>query len=173
MKSNNNNEINSKTDNSFLDNDFYKDKTIFCGYASVFNVVDNQGDVVLKEAVEYLNNSNTDIPILWQHDVKKPIGRLITAYTDDVGLFVYGYIDNNLIYGKEAKNAILSNVVNSMSIGYKLVKYYQKNNVDEKILNYDRDKYSYVNYLQDIKILEISIVSLPANNLTCIKILNN
>ena len=162
--------------NSLLDNDFYKDKTIFCGYASVFNVVDNQNEVVLKEAVDYINNVNDiDIPILWQHDAKKPIGRVITAYTDDVGLFIYGYIDDNLFYGKEAKNAIKSNIINSMSIGYKLNKYCQKNNIDKqnKLLNNIDEKTFCVNYLQDIKIVEISVVSLPANSLTCIKILNN
>ncbi len=139
-----------------IKNDNNKNTEIFCGYASIFNVKDIQNDIVLPEALSYINDTKMNVPILWQHDVEKPVGRVIEAYTDDIGLFIYATIDENLIYGREAKNALLSGTVNGMSIGYKLDK---KSTLDV------------INFLQKIQIFEISLVTLPANELTLAKLL--
>ncbi len=130
---------------------------IFCGYASIFNIIDNQNDVVLPESIKNVENI-LEKPILWQHDVKKPVGKIVEAYIDDIGLFIYGKINVELIYGKETLNCLKQNTINSLSIGFKLKKSYIENNI---------------RFLQDIKIIEISIVSLPANEMTCIKLINN
>ena len=128
---------------------------IFCGYASVFNVVDNQNDVVLPNAIKNIDDV-INVPILWQHDVKKPVGKVIDAYIDDIGLFIYAEINTELIYGKEAYNSLKNNTINGLSIGYKI----NKNNPSNKI-----------GYLEDIKIMEISIVSLPANEMSMAELL--
>ena len=128
---------------------------VFCGYASVFNVVDNQNDVVVPNAIKNID-SIKNIPILWQHDVKKPVGKVIDAYIDDIGLFIYAEINTELIYGKEAYSSLKSNTINGLSIGYKI----NKNNIANKI-----------GYLEDIKIVEISIVSLPANEMSMAELL--
>ena len=146
--------INNKNIKNNIKNYKKENKTILCGYACIFNVKDEQGDVILPEAINNIEEKN--IPILWQHDVKKPIGRIIDMYKDDVGVFIYANIDENLFYGKEAKNAVLSKTIQNMSIGYQLVESFTSNNI---------------NYLQKIRIFEVSLVSLPANTLTCVKIL--
>ena len=128
---------------------------VFCGYASVFNVVDNQNDVVVPNAIKNID-SIKNIPILWQHDVKKPVGKVIDAYIDDIGLFIYAEINTELIYGKEAYHSLKNDTINGLSIGYKI----NKNNTSNKI-----------GYLEDIKIVEISIVSLPANEMSMAELL--
>lgn len=40
----------------------------FSGYASVFNVVESQNDIIVKGAFkDSLNNKKNDIKLLWQH----------------------------------------------------------------------------------------------------------
>ena len=132
-----------------------KNNQLFCGYASVFNVLDNHNDIILPNAICNID-SIKNIPILWQHDVKKPVGKVIDAYIDDIGLFIYADINQELIYGKEAYSSLKSNTVNGLSIGYKINKNYIKDNIG---------------YLEDIKIIEISIVSLPANEMSMAELL--
>lgn len=149
MKTNNTNINNTTNTNTF------KNNQLFCGYASVFNVLDNHNDIILPNAICNID-SIKNIPILWQHDVKKPVGKVIDAYIDDIGLFIYADINQELIYGKEAYSSLKSNTINGLSIGYKINKNYIKDNIG---------------YLEDIKIIEISIVSLPANEMSMAELL--
>ena len=149
MKTNKTNINNTTNTNTF------KNNQLFCGYASVFNVLDNHNDIILPNAINNID-SIKNIPILWQHDVKKPVGKVIDAYIDDIGLFIYADINQELIYGKEAYSSLKSNTINGLSIGYKI----NKNNIANKI-----------GYLEDIKIVEISIVSLPANEMSMAELL--
>ena len=149
MKTNNTNINNTTNTNTF------KNNQLFCGYASVFNVLDNHNDIILPNAICNID-SIKNIPILWQHDVKKPVGKVIDAYIDDIGLFIYADINQELIYGKEAYSSLKNNTINGLSIGYKI----NKNNPSNKI-----------GYLEDIKIMEISIVSLPANEMSMAELL--
>ena len=146
---------NKTNTNNIEDTDILKNNQLFCGYASVFNVLDNHNDIILPNAINNID-SIKNIPILWQHDVKKPVGKVIDAYIDDIGLFIYADINQELIYGKEAYSSLKSNTVNGLSIGYKINKNYIKDNIG---------------YLEDIKIIEISIVSLPANEMSMAELL--
>ena len=146
----------NKTNTNNIENiNTLKNNQLFCGYASVFNVLDNHNDIILPNAICNID-SIKNIPILWQHDVKKPVGKVIDAYIDDIGLFIYADINQELIYGKEAYSSLKSNTVNGLSIGYKINKNYIKDNIG---------------YLEDIKIIEISIVSLPANEMSMAELL--
>ena len=149
MKTNDTNINNTTNTNTF------KNNQLFCGYASVFNVLDNHNDIILPNAICNIG-SIKNIPILWQHDVKKPVGKVVDAYIDDIGLFIYADINQELIYGNEAYSSLKSNTVNGLSIGYKINKNYIKDNIG---------------YLEDIKIIEISIVSLPANEMSMAELL--
>ena len=149
MKTNNTNINNTTNTNTF------KNNQLFCGYASVFNVLDNHNDIILPNAICNID-SIKNIPILWQHDVEKPVGKVVDAYIDDIGLFIYADINQELIYGKEAYSSLKSNTINGLSIGYKINKNYIKDNIG---------------YLEDIKIIEISIVSLPANEMSMAELL--
>jgi HK97 family phage prohead protease len=47
---------------------------VFSGYASVFNIVDKQNDLILPGAFKK-NLSKNKIKLLWQHNPGEPIGR--------------------------------------------------------------------------------------------------
>ena len=48
---------------------------VFAGYASVFNVVDSQKDMILPGAFfKTLQRGKQEIKLLWQHQMNEPIG---------------------------------------------------------------------------------------------------
>jgi uncharacterized protein len=128
----------------------------FKGYASIFNVVDNYGDVVLpgafRQTLEELHIKN--IKLLWQHDYKKPIGVFTKIEETVTGLLVEGKIFTDLRQGKEANLLLQSGVVDGLSIGYEIV---------ESFYNQD------IRYIKQAKLWEISIVTFPANEMARIK----
>jgi HK97 family phage prohead protease len=118
----------------------------FYGYASVFNVRDSYNDIVLptafKNSLKLKEIKN--IKLLWQHNRQKPIGYFINMYEDQIGLFVEGEFDNYNAY-----NLVRNNLISGLSIGYKI-----KNcEVDAKNRR----------ILKDLDLMEISVVSFPAN----------
>jgi len=71
------------------------ENTIISGYASVFNIVDSQNDIVQKGAFEDTKPEN--IKLLWQHDTLKPIGIIKSLYEDDYGLKIQAEINNRIL----------------------------------------------------------------------------
>ena len=131
-------------------------KGTFTGYASIFNVVDNYGDVVLpgafRQTLQELHI--THIKLLWQHDHKKPIGVFTKIEETVKGLLVEGKIFTDLRQGKEASMLLQSGVVDGLSIGYE---------IEECFYNQD------IRYIKKAKLWEVSIVTFPANETARIK----
>lgn len=102
------------------------------GYLSVFNVVDQGKDRVLKGAFKRTlqnsakaasaNNSTYLFPMLWQHDDKQPIGGVISAEEDDHGLKTTAQFDMDVQRGREAYSAYKKGYMNQLSIGYDVIK---------------------------------------------------
>ena len=53
------------------------------GYVSRFDVADRGGDVVRRRAFV---GAPAGVPLLWQHDPSRPIGRVLSLTEDGVGL---------------------------------------------------------------------------------------
>lgn len=129
----------------------------FSGYASVFDVVDNYGDVVKKGAfLESLNewaSKGKLPPVLWQHSTRDPIGPFTKMVEDDKGLYVEGRLlieDDPL--AKRAYAHLKAGTISGLSIGYTIPSgggYW-----DEKAGVYRLEK---------IKLYEASLVTFPAN----------
>lgn len=139
---------------------FYTQQGTFYGYASVFNVEDSYNDIVLNGAFKnsLKNNNIKNINLLWQHDKQKIIGNFSTIKEDSVGLYVEGKIidTNNQIY-----SYIKNGFVKGLSIGY-------------RVNDFCFDKKGH-RILKDVDLIEISVVSFPANkhsNITYCKSLN-
>ena len=66
----------------------------FQGYASVFNIVDYAGDMILPNA--FVGNKINGVKLLWQHNHHHPIGIIDKAYENEKGLYVEGRIFLNL-----------------------------------------------------------------------------
>ena len=121
------------------------------GYASVFNVKDEQGETVLpgafKKSIESAMKTGKMPKMLWQHDARKPIGVWEDMYEDDHGLVVKGKLLLELKHGREAWSLLKNRAIDGLSIGYR--------NPRKVLSNSD-------NFLSDIDLLEISIVTFPA-----------
>lgn len=129
----------------------------FTGYGSVFDVVDSYGDVVKKGAfLESLNEWNQKgklPPILWQHNMSEPIGVYTRMVEDERGLYVEGklLVDDDPL-AKRAYAHMKAGTVSGLSIGYRIPEgggYW-----DEKAGVYR---------LEQIKLYEVSLVTIPAN----------
>ena len=127
----------------------------FCGYASIFNVLDDQGDRVLKGAFhDSLNHASVagkGLPkMLWQHDASEPIGIWEEIREDDRGLFVKGRLILEIRRAQEAYALMKGGVLDSLSIGYRVVKAFKGGKSGER-------------HLAQLDLFEISLVTFPAN----------
>lgn len=124
---------------------------IFEGYAAAYGNVDHDGDVLepgvfaksIKEAFPA-----GKIKVLWQH--RDPLGMPVEMSEDSKGLYVKGKISKTML-GNEAIELISDGVVDSMSVGFRLVK----------------DKFDYdahgVRHIREGILMEFSPVTFPAN----------
>ncbi len=128
----------------------------FKGYASVFDVEDSYGDIVLKGAfLESLNNhqkKSTMPALLWQHKRDEPIGRWTKMYEDEKGLYCEGelFIDDDAM-AKRAYVHLKKGSISGLSIGFMLKDY-----------EYDSEKGVWL--LKEIDLKETSVVTFPAND---------
>lgn len=124
------------------------------GYGSVFGNTDSYGDVVTPQA---FNKTLTEkgiekVKMLWQHNSQKPIGIWTKATVDEYGLLLEGTIAVSTTLGKDAAELAKIGAIDGLSIGY-----------IPKKERFDRD--AGLNYLEEVDLKEVSIVTFPANEL--------
>lgn len=135
---------------------FLADTGLFEGYASVFHVTDSVRDRIapgaFKASLDAHRREGRLPPLLWQHDTKQPIGAWRDMYEDEHGLYVRGalFVDD-IAVAREAYKLMKENVVTGLSIGYRAKKSY-------------RDPKSGDRVLTEIDLLEVSMVTFPAND---------
>lgn len=123
----------------------------FAGYASVFGVVDQQRDVVMRGAfLRSLSARKGEVKLLWQHDSNAPIGVIDRLFEDTRGLYIEGKLLLNVQQAKEAYSLLKAGVVAGLSIGYLPV-------------NYHIDPETGVRVLTEVDLFEVSLVTFPAN----------
>lgn len=123
----------------------------FAGYASVFDVVDQQKDVVLRGAFTHtIAQRKHEIKLLWQHQPDEPIGVIEQIFEDARGLYMQGKLLVGITKAREALLLLKAGAVTGLSIGYSPVRY--------KI-----DPETGVRKIAEVKLWEISLVTFPAN----------
>ena len=129
----------------------------FCGYASVFNIVDKHKEIIEKNAfLNTINNfGNKKVDLLLKHKQDKPVGKITLIQEDDYGLYVEGVVEECLDDGAEIIDCFENKKDLYLSIGF-----YSK-----KTTNIDN-----ITHIQDVDLVEISFVEKPSN-VNC-KILN-
>jgi HK97 family phage prohead protease len=129
------------------------DAGTFVGMASVYGNKDLGGDVVEAGAfTKTLNDKNGEVPILWQHDMREPIG--MGKLTDSAdGLQIKGELALESPVAQKAHALLKKGVLKGLSIGYDTIR-------DEV-----KDK---VRYLKELKLWEVSIVTFPMNELATV-----
>ncbi len=129
----------------------------FTGYASIFFVRDSYGDVVMpgafKRSIANFLSSGNNIKLLWQHNSSEPIGMIDIIKEDNRGLYVGGQLFLELQKAREAYLLIKRGVISGLSIGY---------TVNSSTL----DRTSNTRKLMDLNLMEISLVTFPANHRT-------
>jgi HK97 family phage prohead protease len=128
----------------------------FKGYGSVFGVVDSYGEVVAPGAfansLKALADKGRTIPILWQHRTVEPIGSWVNLKEDANGL-----LGDGELWLEEAPNAkvaykgMQTRSITGLSIGYYVI----KSSYNEK---------TGIRTLEEVDLVEISIVTTPAND---------
>lgn len=151
------------TDTNFSDTNFsapieikfLAEAGVFEGYASVFDVIDNVNDRIVPGAfaasLAAWRAEGCYPPMLWQHDTKQPIGAWTEMREDGHGLYVKGrlFVDE-VARAREAYALLREGVVTGLSIGYRARGSYREA--------------SGARVLTEIELLEVSMVTFPAND---------
>lgn len=123
----------------------------FAGYASVFDVVDSQNDIILRGAFsKTLRERKNTVKLLWQHQMNEPIGVFEQMFEDACGLYVEGRLLLSVARAREAYDLIKASALEGMSIGYTPIKY-------------AFDPKTGVRQIQEVTLWEVSLVTFPAN----------
>ena len=123
---------------------------VFEGYASIFDVVDTQNDVITKGAFSRSLREGADVKLLWQHKIEEPIGNFIQLTEDSRGLFVKGKLLLSLQKAREAYELLKTGAIAGMSIGYSVAKA-------------EYDDINNIRVISDLDLFEVSLVTFPAN----------
>ena len=121
------------------------------GYASLFGLPDQGGDVVRPGAygksLAALQARGGTVKMLWQHDPAEPIGVWDEIFEDARGLFVKGRLLPEVGRAREAAALIAAGAIDGLSIGYRTV-------AAEKDAKGQR-------LLAELELWEVSLVTFP------------
>jgi HK97 family phage prohead protease len=132
---------------------FVAETGAFEGYACVFGVVDRAGDRIaagaFAKSLKEWRRAGRMPPLLWQHDTKQPIGAWNVLTEDSYGLYAEGQLfTGEIARAREAYKLLQENVVTGLSIGYRTKESHAEGGV---------------RVLDEVELLEISMVTFPAN----------
>lgn len=96
----------------------------FAGYASVFERVDESGDVVMPGAFRKSlgRRGRERIRLLFQHDPKEPVGTWEAIAEDGFGLWVEGRLVGGVPRADALRRLIERRAVDGLSIGFRTVR---------------------------------------------------
>ncbi len=132
----------------------------FVGYASTFGgPPDSYGDVIASGAFARSLSEHRDAgsqpAMLWQHDSRAVIGRWASIAEDGRGLKVEGRLTLEVQRAREAYALLQDGALNGLSIGFRT--------------RASRPQKGGGRLLTDIELLEVSLVTLPANALARVR----
>ena len=128
----------------------------FCGYGSVYGVIDEGDDIVMHGAfAESLASANAKgiMPaLLWQHRSAEPIGAYTKMAEDANGLYVEGKLAMKTQRGAEAYELMAMNAVSGLSVGFMT----REDSFDQK---------TGIRTIKKGDLFECSLVTFPMNGL--------
>jgi HK97 family phage prohead protease len=117
----------------------------FAGYAAIFDRPDRGGDLVRPGAFAgSLRRGAGPVPLLWQHDMAKPVGRIEYLKEDKRGLRVIARFSAGAM-GRRAAELLKEGTVAGLSFGYRVRK----------------ASGAAPRALEDVELVEVSLVTVP------------
>ncbi|MBS3960592.1 MAG: HK97 family phage prohead protease [Sandarakinorhabdus sp.] len=114
------------------------------GYVSRFDVADRSGDIVRREA---FLGARADVPLLWQHDPARPIGRVLSLTEDARGLKMVAGVSPDCRDGQDALALLRAGAVDGLSFGYRVKSARRRAGGGRELLK--------------VELIECSVVTLP------------
>jgi HK97 family phage major capsid protein/HK97 family phage prohead protease len=126
----------------------------FTGYASVFNVPDQDQDIILpgafSDSLQRYHSKGKRPKLLWQHDRKAPIGQWTEIIEDAHGLKVTGKLLLDVAQAREVYTLLQEGEIDGLSIGF----------ISQKHQPNDAGGFT----IEKVDLLEISLVTFPAHH---------
>jgi HK97 family phage prohead protease len=121
----------------------------FEGYASTFGNIDLGDDIIVRGAFSKTLEKNAMLPILWQHQMSEPVGKSVTLYEDDKGLYIKAILpkEDSLVKGRIIPQMKVGSI-REMSIGF---------------FTRDSEMEKGVRLLKEIELFEVSLVTKAMN----------
>jgi len=91
--------------------------TRLAGYASIFDVPDAGGDIVVRGA--FARAVGGSVPLLWQHDAGTPIGLVDRIAEDARGLRIIASLEDTRT-GRDALALLAARALTGLSFGYRV-----------------------------------------------------
>lgn len=133
------------------------DDGYFYGYASVFHVVDHDGDILVQgafqESLQAWEKKAEKPAMLWQHAPDVTLGTWQAMSEDAYGLVVKGQLDLTLPAARHVQQLVRSGDVKGLSIGFHPLNAVFHNGY---------------RYIHRVDLREISIVTEACNRMACI-----
>jgi HK97 family phage prohead protease len=119
------------------------------GYGSVFGNVDSDGDIINKGAYKKtIQENGSRVKYLYQHDMDKPIGKMVNLEEDEKGLVFEAQVPKTRL-GLDVIELMKAGVITENSVG---------------ILPIQKAMNGQYRELNEVKLFEVSAVTLAAND---------
>lgn len=119
------------------------------GYGSYFGNVDSDGDIINAGAYSKTISENGErVKYLYQHDMDKPLGKMMGLYEDDKGLVFEAHIPKTRL-GMDVIELMKAGVITENSVG---------------ILPVRKEMVDGHRHINEVKLFEVSAVTLAAND---------
>lgn len=119
------------------------------GYASIFGNVDSDGDIILNGAYKKtISENKSRIKYLYQHDLEKPLGKMVMLEEDQKGLMFEAEVPKTQL-GKDVIELMKAGVITENSVGIMPIQKEMRNGYRE---------------IAEVKLYEVSAVTLAAND---------
>lgn len=133
------------------DDDKPTGKWIIEGFASISNVVDRQNDFITDQAISHSAKQLIGMTTLLNHDVSKPIGRVIHSEARPQGLFVRAEISKS---EPDVWAKLQDRTLSKFSIRGRII---------EAFTRFVEELQESVLFINKMDLVEVSVVSVPAN----------
>lgn len=142
-----------------------KESAGFSGYAARFLIPDSHGSVFSRSSFNKTLRERKDrIPVLFNHDPDKIIGKATELRADGKGLRFDSRIAEDTFWGKEVMSLVRADILTGMSFGFRSIRERPGLPTDNIDLSAHRGaKPEEIRFIEEVRLKELSAVPFPSN----------